>query len=209
MRNRCRYIIVLILILCSFNTVKAQGDNEAGRVVISGSWQFNKVFNNHFAKEFSGWGFNAEMGYHFGKYFTGGAFLNWHTNRTNMARQVYYYNEDIAVNTDMLYSFYQIPFGVFAHLNLITNKMLEPFIELKVGGSYAQETYYHNVFKFKETSWGLFISPELGLTVYPFKMGRLCGFKMALYYSMSNNKTIGCTDYIRNIGIRLGIVAYL
>ncbi len=198
--------VVLLLMVCATTSVKAQGDNAPGPFVISGSWQFNSNFNNHTANEFSGWGAQIEMGYHVSKRIDLGSFVSWHTNRKYFARETQHY-PDYTVNTDRLYSMFQVPFGFFTNVNFLPDRIIEPYIGLKVGCSYIEETTYHNVFKFNTSSWAFYTSPEAGFVTYPFRMGRICGFKAAIYYTFSNNKVESCTEHVRNWGFRLGIFA--
>lgn len=207
-RQFFKYGQALLLLLLVNIGVKAQGDNEPGPFMLSGMWQFSSNFNNHMASNISGWGSQIEMGYHVNPHFDAGAFISWHTNRTNFPRQVYYY-DDYAVNMDMLYAVFQIPFGLFVNYSLAPNHLIEPYVGLKVGANYGEETHYHNVFSFEKASWGGYIAPEVGIIIYPFEMGRLCGFRVSLHYGFSNNGLQEASSGMRNWGIRFGIIGHI
>ena len=56
-------------------------------------------------------------------------------------------------------------------------------------------------------TWGFYLSPEIGVSIFPRPDYRL-GFHVALYYSYSTNSGDVLTysmDNINNFGIRVGI----
>ena len=57
----------------------------------------------------------------------------------------------------------------------------------------------------RDSNWGVYASPEVGLVWYPFEKADV-GFQLAAYYSYSSNRN---KDYdmrgINNLGFKLGI----
>jgi hypothetical protein len=83
--------------------------------------------------------------------------------------------------------------------------MFQPYVEAKIGTEYSSQNTYMSTFVSRDDNWGFYISPEVGMTVYPFQNEDF-GFQLAAYYSYSTNKS---TAYnlkgINNLGFKLGI----
>lgn len=85
--------------------------------------------------------------------------------------------------------------------------MVQPYVGLKLGASYAEISSYYYVIKQYERSWGFFLSPEIGMSIFP-RAARRFGFHVALYYSYATNDANVLTysvNNLNNFGLRAGI----
>ena len=101
----------------------------------------------------------------------------------------------------------KLPFGVTGRYNWLTDSVFQPYAGLKLGASYAEMSSYYYVVKQYTDTWGFFMSPEIGVSIFPRPDYRL-GFHVALYYSYATNSGDVLTYSINNInnfGIRVGI----
>lgn len=72
---------------------------------------------------------------------------------------------------------------------------------------YAENSCYMNSIRYYSNPWGFYVSPELGVNIYPVPDKRF-GFHVALYYSYATNQTDLLTysmDGQNNLGFRLGL----
>ena len=77
---------------------------------------------------------------------------------------------------------------------------------MKVGPQYAEMKSTFNVYEANKSTWGFYVSPEIGLNIYPWAYGP--GLHIAAYYSYGTNKGDLFTynvDGLSNFGLRLGI----
>ena len=102
---------------------------------------------------------------------------------------------------------FQLPFGVTGRYNWLTDSVFQPYAGLKLGANYAEMSSYYYIIKQYTDTWGFYLSPEIGVSIFPRPDYRL-GFHVALYYSYSTNSGDVLTysmDNINNFGIRVGI----
>ena len=83
--------------------------------------------------------------------------------------------------------------------------MFQPYVEAKIGTEFSTQSTYMSTFVSRDNNWGFYVSPEIGVTVWPFAKEDF-GFLLAAYYSYSTNKS---SNYnligINNAGFKLGI----
>lgn len=200
-------IILLSMMCLALQSVNAQ-QNESGNFNLSGQWQFNAPLGNDFSDVASGWGANIEAFYDLNNHWSAGAFISWHTNNKYFTRRTYP-DSNSAVNMDSHNSLFQIPFGLGGRYKFMDGNIV-PFAGLKIGANYAKEEKYSNIFVWKDKDWGFFVSPEIGVTVYPTS-NHMFGFNLTGYYSYATNKY----DYFEaqkgfsNLGFRVGVVLKL
>lgn len=173
-------------------------------------WQLNAPFSNELADKISGWGASFEGGYKITPHFSAGLFLSFHTNNTYVPRTVLTNattDYSIAFSTDQHHSLYQLPFGAAFRYSLNDGGILEPYIGLKAGAEYSKGESYIGSYVIYNNTWGFHVSPELGLTVHPFRHSRF-GFHVAVYYNYSTNDN-SLLQYnangLNNYGFRFGI----
>ncbi len=200
--KRLIYIFMAAAIfVISTGTANAQ---MGKRHYFNAGWQFNSTLANDFVKSAQGYGAYFESGYYLTPFFAVGSFASFNTNNEYIPRQTYTYNDKSALTTDLDRSVYQVPFGITLRYRFF-RAWLQPYTELKLGTEYSTQTTYMSTFVNRQTNWGFYVSPELGIALFPFRKADL-GFQIAAYYSYSSNKN---TSYglngLNNAGFKLGL----
>ena len=169
-------------------------------------WQFNFPISNSFADKASGWGMNFEGGYYLTDNFAVGAFLAYHSNHKYIPRQTISLGDNSSINTDQQHTLFQMPFGVTGRYTFNRDGMFQPYISVKAGPQYARLKSTFNVFQNDDNTWGFYVSPEVGMNIFPWVYRP--GIHVAAYYSYATNKGSVLTydvDGMSNFGLRLGI----
>lgn len=170
-------------------------------------WQLNVPMGSSFADKTTGWGMNFEGGYFVTPEISVGAFISYHTNLQSIARQTLELGDGAALTTNQKHALFQLPFGVSGRYNWMPDSVFQPYAGLKLGASYAQMSSYYYIVKQYTDTWGFFMSPEIGVSIFPNPSYRL-GFHVALYYNYATNKGSVLTykiDNINNFGLRVGV----
>ena len=169
-------------------------------------WQYNFPLSNNFADKSSGWGMNFEGGYFVSSNFAIGAFLSYHSNHEYFGRMTYPTPDGGSVNTDQQHTLFQLPFGVAGRYTWNRGGAFQPYLGVKVGPQYAQLKSNFNVYEATNNTWGFYVSPEIGMMIYPWAYGP--GLHVAAYYSYGSNKGDlfnYSVDGLSNFGLRVGI----
>ncbi|MBR7169901.1 MAG: outer membrane beta-barrel protein [Alistipes sp.] len=170
-------------------------------------WQLGMPLSTDFADKFSGWGMNFEGGYFLTDAITIGGFINYQTNFEKIPRQTLTLDNGNALTTSQKHAIFQLPFGVSGRYNWLTDSVFQPYASMKLGASWAQISSYYYVYKQYTDTWGFYLSPEVGVSIFPRPDMRF-GFHAALYYSYSTNRGDLLTysvSGIQSFGFRLGI----
>lgn len=170
-------------------------------------WQFNVPLSNDFADKSSGWGMNFEGGYFVTDNITVGAFISYHTNLASVGRETLHLTSTSAMTTNQKHSVFQLPFGAVARYNWLKQSVFQPYAGLRLGAEYAEMSSYYYIMKHYEESWGFYMSPEIGVSIFPRPDYRL-GFHVALYYAYSSNSSdllVYSLNNLNNFGIRIGV----
>lgn len=100
-----------------------------------------------------------------------------------------------------------MPFGAAARYQFNRGGAWQPYAGVKLGTEYAKVRSNYNIFESRNENWGFYVSPEVGLNVYPWAYGP--GLHLALYYSYSTNKADNVLTYnvdkLNNFGFRIGL----
>lgn len=169
-------------------------------------WQFNFPISNDFASRGSGWGMNFEGGYYLTENMTIGAFLAYHSNHKYISRQTISMGDNSSLNTDQQHTLFQLPFGVAGRYVFNREGVFQPYVSVKAGPQYARLKTYYNAYESDDNTWGFYISPEVGMNIFPWVYRP--GIHVAAYYSYATNKGNVMTysvDGMSNFGLRLGI----
>jgi len=170
-------------------------------------WQVNVPLGGSFADKTSGWGMNFEGGYFVTPEITVGPFISFHTNLESFDRQTLDLGNGSAMTTNQKHAQFQLPFGVAGRYNWCKQSVLQPYAGLKLGACYAEMSSYYYVVKQYVDNWGFYMSPEIGVSIFPRPDYRL-GFHVALYYSYATNSGRLLTYSVNNLncfGIRVGV----
>jgi hypothetical protein len=193
-------IAALALILVSSPAEAQRGK----RFYVSGGWQVNGTLRNEVAQSFEGHGAYLEQGFYLTPMLAMGGFISFSTNNQYFPSETHSYEDGAALTTDYSRSVYQVPFGSTIRVRFMRN-MFQPYVEAKVGGEYSVQGTYISIFASTEDNWGFYVSPEIGLVVYPFYMEDI-GFQVAAYYSYSSNRSYRYDMHgINNLGFKLGL----
>lgn len=169
-------------------------------------WQFNAPLSNHFSDKASGWGMNFEGGYFIYPKMALGLFLNYQTNNEYIPRETFPISSTSTITTDQQHTLFQLPFGATIKVRL-SDRAVQPYIGVKLGANYSKASSSFYVLKTTEDSWGFYISPEVGVSIYPFS-GNSVGLHLAGFYNYSTNKATVLhynIDKLGNVGFRVGL----
>ena len=170
-------------------------------------WQVGVPLGSDFADKASGWGMNFEGGYFVTPEIAVGAFISYQTNLESVSRSTLDLSGGSALTTAQKHAAFQLPFGVTGRYNWYKDSVLQPYVGLKLGASWAEFSSYYYVIKQYTDTWGFFLSPEVGVSIFPRPDYRL-GFHIAAYYSYSTNSGDVLTysvNGLNNFGIRVGV----
>ena len=174
------------------------------REYVNAGWQYNGSIANNFVEAGNGYGAYLEGGYYVTPMFAVGGFASFNTNNDYIPQQTYTFKDQSALTTDVDRSIYQVPFGLTMRTRFMRGE-LQPYLGTKIGAEFSTQSTYMSTFVNRHDNWGFYMSPEVGLTYFPFDKTDV-GFQFAVYYSFSTNKN---SDYdlkgIKNLGFKLGV----
>lgn len=174
------------------------------REYVNAGWQFNGTVGNEFVSTAQGYGAYIEGGYYITPMLAVGGFASFNTNNEYIPRQTYVFKDKSALTTDLDRSIYQVPFGATLRYRFMRTE-LQPYVEAKIGAEYSTQSTYMSTFVNRHDNWGFYMSPEIGLTFFPFEKTDF-GFQIALFYSFASNRNSSYDiDGINNLGFKLGI----
>jgi hypothetical protein len=198
--RRIIYILAAAMIFFAVDANAQMGK----KTYVNGGWQFNGTPGNTFAESAQGYGAYIEGGYYLTPMFAIGGFASFNTNNQYYPKQTYTFTDKSALTTDLDKSIYQVPFGSTLRVRFLRG-MFQPYIEAKIGTEYSAQNIYMSTFMTSKDNWGFYISPEVGMTFFPFENTDF-GFQIAAYYSYaSNHNSTFDIQGINNLGFKLGI----
>ena len=198
-------LIYIMAAAAALLTVSFQADAQMGKkYYINGGWQFNGTPGNDFVASAQGYGAYIEGGYYVAPMVAVGGFASFNSNNKYIPSQTYTFSDMSALTTDLNRSIYQVPFGATVRWRFL-RKMVQPYMEAKIGAEYSTQSTYMSTFVNRHENWGFYISPEIGMTIFPFQKADF-GFQVAAFYSYATNrnKAIDMTG-INNLGFKVGI----
>lgn len=171
---------------------------------INGGWQFNGTLANDFAESAQGYGAYMEGGYYVTPMLAVGGFASFNTNSQYIPKKTYTFSDQSALTTDLDRAIYQVPFGATLRYRFLRG-ICQPYLEAKLGTEYSEQNTYMSTFVNQHDNWGFYVSPELGVTVFPFEKTDF-GFQLAVYYSYATNRNKAVDiNGLNNLGFKLGI----
>lgn len=199
-----RFIYILAA-AAAFALTAAEADAQMGkRDYINGGWQFNGTVANSFVQNGQGYGAYIEGGYYLTPMFAIGGFASFNTNNEYIPKQTYTFSDGSALTTDLDRSVYQVPFGSTFRVRFLRSE-IQPYVQAKIGTEYSVQSTYMSTFVNRHDNWGFYVSPEIGLTYFPFHKTDV-GFQLAAFYSYAtnHNDNYGIKG-LNNLGFKLGI----
>lgn len=200
-----RISALLLLIMLLGLPVKSMAQNDLGYLNVD--WQFNAPLGGNFAKKASGWGMNFDLGKYVTPNIGVGLFLAYSTNHKYVPLQTIALSPTSSLTVRQQRSLFQLPFGVGFRYRMTDEGICNPYLGLKLGANFAKMTSYFSAYESKNNTWGFYLSPEIGTSIW-FGEGQKIGAHIALYYSFATNKghlLNGSIDNLNNIGFRVGI----
>lgn len=206
-RNEIWRKIVLSGILFLGMAVQGFAQWDMHKINLTVDWQMNAPLSSEFTDKISGWGMNYELAYEVTPRWNVGLFAGFHTNHKYIGRQTLVLSPSESVTTDQQRSAFQAPLGLTAAYTLCGNRYVKPYAGAKMGAMFARNTTYFGSGGLQDKKWGFYVSPELGVKIYP--AGSHWGLHVAGYYSYATNqtRTLTCNvDGQSNVGFRLGVI---
>ena len=198
-------ILYIIAAAAAIFAATAQANAQMSKeFYLNGGWQFNGTLANDFAESAQGYGAYFEGGYFVTPMLAVGGFASFNTNNQYVPTKTYVFSDQSALTTDLTRSIYQVPFGATLRYRFMRS-MFQPYVEAKLGAQYSTQNIYMSTFVNQHENWGFYVSPEIGLTFFPFERTDF-GFQVAAYYSYATNrsKAIDIAG-LNNLGFKLGI----
>ena len=198
-------IIYTLAVLTAVLLATTQANAQMGKpYYINGGWQFNGTVANNVAESAQGYGAYMEGGYYVTPMIAVGGFASFNSNDQYYGKQTFYFDDHSALTTDLTRSLYQVPFGATLRCRFLWTE-LQPYIEAKIGTEYAQQSTYMSTYVSRHDNWGFYISPEIGMSWFPFSQTDF-GFQLAAYYSYATNSNKAYNlNGINNLGFKLGV----
>jgi hypothetical protein len=198
-------IIYTLAVMTAVLLATTQANAQMGKpYYINGGWQFNGTVANNVAESAQGYGAYMEGGYYVTPMIAVGGFASFNSNDQYYGKQTFYFDDHSALTTDLTRSLYQVPFGATLRCRFLWTE-LQPYIEAKIGTEYAQQSTYMSTYVSRHDNWGFYISPEIGMSWFPFSQTDF-GFQLAVYYSYATNSNKAYNlNGINNLGFKLGV----
>jgi uncharacterized membrane protein len=203
--NVMKRIIYMLAVSAVVLLTAVQANAQMGkRYYINGGWQFNGTISNNVAESAQGYGAYMEGGYYLTPMLAVGGFASFSSNDQYYGTQTYTFEDHSALTTDVTKSVYQVPFGATLRCRFMRTQ-LQPYLAAKIGAEYSEQNTYMSTFVSRSDNWGFYVSPEIGLSWFPFSQTDF-GFQLAAYYSYATNqnKSYGMNG-INNLGFKLGV----
>lgn len=194
-------VFATLAMLCTLSAKAQMTDNGYANI----DWQYNFPVSNAFTDRSSGWGMNFDGGYFLTENWGIGAFLSYHTNHEYVPRQTITAGS-ASLTTDQQHSAFQLPFGLGTRYAWNRGSTFQPYVGLRAGAQYTRLSSTFNIFEQEDKSWGFYVSPEVGINIFPWAYGP--GLHIAAYYSHATNRgeVMQCgISSLNNIGLRVGI----
>lgn len=201
------YIRLLALSLGLFVALQPTSAQILPDAYFNIDWQFGAPVTNDFSDKASGWGMNFEGGYFLTDAITIGGFISFQTNFKKLPRETLQFSDGSALTTSQKHALFHLPFGVAGRYNWFKESVFQPYAGLKLGASYAEISSYYYIYKQYKDTWGFYMQPEVGVSIFPRPDMRF-GLHAALYYSYSTNSGDLLTyslNGLSNFGFRVGI----
>lgn len=193
----------MLIFLLMPNIAKAQINSRSYYQI---GWQFDFPIHSDYINKMNDLGLYLDAGYYLTPNISLGGFMNINTQSDYIPRQTFT-SETTSVTTDQVRSVIRIPFGVSLRYRFSWRTRWQPYVNAKLGTNYANAESTQQIYEYSDKSWGVYVSPELGINIFPFKHKYL-GFNLAAYYSYASNHNkvfFGEVNGMNNLGIRIGL----
>ena len=170
-------------------------------------WQFDFPIKSDFSNKMNDLGLYVDVGYYFTHNISLGGFINVNTQYDNVTRNVTNDNTSTSENIEETLSYISVPFGASLRYRFVHDTWWQPYVSAKAGVNYAEAKSTMPLDTYSDKSWGFYVSPELGINIFPFKK-YLLGINLAAYYAYATNRhdvSSRQVNGLNSMGIRLGL----
>ena len=170
------------------------------------SWDVNIPINNTFvsATSYKGGSFGFRKMLENGKVSIGGD-MSWNAFQEYTDRKTYPMGDNGSVTTDFVKYIYTLPLSVNSHYYFTSEKMINPYVGIGIGATYASEELYYNTYVTEDDQWGFLMRPEVGVIIKP-QLYSGWGILVGARYNYSTNEQ---TDFdiqsLQTMEFQLGI----
>jgi hypothetical protein len=198
----------LLFILMASVSSFAQNDNQRPLFKQMGflSWDVNIPVDNDFVSStsYKGGSFGFRKMLKNGKVSVGGD-ISWNTFQEYADRKTYQLENNGAVTTDFVKYIYTLPLSLNSHYYFTSEKLINPYIGIGIGATYASEELYYNTYVTEDDQWGFLVRPEVG-AIIKFQPYSGWGIILGGRYNYSTNEQ---TDFdiksLQSLELQLGI----
>lgn len=203
-RNWKRFIAVYLVFLISIIALNAQINPKT---YYQCGWQFDFPINSSFSNSMNDLGLYVDAGYYFTPNISLGGFINVNTQYDEAVHSDGNANPEIPESIKEKSSYISVPFGASVRYRVTDETWWQPYISAKVGVNYTEAKSTMPFDTYSDKSWGFYISPELGINLFPIKH-YLLGINVAAYYAFSTNRhdvSSKQVNGLNSVGVRLGV----
>jgi outer membrane protein W len=205
MKTKYLLIIILGFLSTSGSAQKAYHPSSIDQLVAL-SWEINVPGNSDLISKTSLSGGRFEYR----------KFLNHHFSvglGISMSSVEQYYNTmtyekadgSTAVTTDMIRQGFVMPMTITGHYYFdLANHMLKPYAGLGIGGQYASEDLYYNIYVINHNDWGFVVRPEIGTLVIFNESAAALG-SIGWNYSTNKVSDLGGNKSLKQVCFNIGI----
>ncbi|MEX6686792.1 OmpW family outer membrane protein [Danxiaibacter flavus] len=193
-------LLLFVLGMVSFASSHAQTHPNIAAI----SWEVAFPTNSNYLDKTSWAGGRVEYRRMVNKQFSIGAAISWNSFEQYVGTKTYDDGHRGAVTTDMIREVYTLPITLTGHYYFQTdNKIFKPYVGIGLGGQYAEQNAYFNIYGLTSNNWGFVARPEVGALL---QFGRGVAGLVGVSYNIATNKNDefdinGLKQFCVNIGI--------
>ncbi len=200
-------VLIILLLSLSFGL---QAQNTSGNIPILDrdifilNWEVAFPTGSDFLSETSFRNGRIEYRHLIDRNWAWGASIGWNSFNQPVDQQLYEEEDGSrAVFTDLIRQVYQIPFSANGYYYFGDSDSFRPYAGLGLGGNYAEQEAYFNIYVLRDSNWGFYLRPELGAQ-YLFNRGFGMIFYVSYNYASNTSDFFGNVDGLSHVGLGLG-----
>lgn len=200
-----RFIYISLLLLSTWVSAQNMGGNVTllDRDMFILNWEIAIPTNSDVLSKTSFTNGRVEYRHLITNQFAWGISLAWNSFDEKVDQQLYE-NEDgsSAVFTDLVRQVYQVPFSANGYYYFSSSDTVRPYAGIGLGANYAEQEAYFNVFVVRDSNWGFYARPELGIQYFLNSGFGLIGY--VSYNYATNSSDFFQVNNLSHVGIGLG-----
>lgn len=172
--------------------------------IVGLSWEMSFPTGNNFLSKSSPAGGRLEFRRMVNQNFSAGLAFSWNSFSEYFSTRTYKNDQGVAVTTDMVREIYTAPItAIFHYYPTLSNRMVKPYVGLGIGGQYAEQNVYFNIYEINSNDWGFVVRPEIG-TLVRFTPSWAALLTFSYNYSTNKNKAFD-QNSLQQFAINLGV----